>query len=96
MSPELRTTLDHWLRSGNDTERRHAARLLAMGDEPTDDSQPPPATVPLAQSLRAARLGYRSCLYGSHEGCGCAGTHCHRLSRVVSLRDCIACLEPPP
>jgi hypothetical protein len=51
------------------------------------------AGVPLADSIRAARIGYRACLYSSHEGCGCSGTHCYHLGRVVGLPDCLECLS---
>lgn len=66
----------------------------AAGVNPEVNSPPPtPSVVPLSVSLRAVQLGYRRCLYSAHEGCGCTGTHCYRLGRVVGLNDCITCLK---
>ena len=80
-----------WIETGTETQRRHAQVRLAIAE--TD----PPASVPsspapLSASIRAAKLGFRRCLYSTHEGCGCSGTHCHHLGRIVSLPDCLSCL----
>jgi hypothetical protein len=57
--------------------------------------EPAPPPVPLAEAIRATRLGFRHCLYSSHEGCGCSGAHCYYRGRVVTLRDCLDCLNSP-
>lgn len=92
MSPELRAMLEAWLQSGSEMQRRHAAARLAMSDTPSRRPDPVPLT-PVSSSIRAVKLGFRRCLYSTHEGCGCSGTHCHHLNRVVSLPDCISCLK---
>jgi hypothetical protein len=66
-----------------------------MGIADTQPNQPLPGMAPLASSLRAVRLGFRQCLYSSHEGCGCTGTHCFAKGRIVGLADCIDCLKGP-
>jgi len=90
MSPETREWLESLLESGNPVERAHAAARLAMPDE---IEPPAPALAPLANAIRAMRHGFRRCFYSSHDGCGCTGTHCYSLGRVVVLADCIECLE---
>ena len=39
---------------------------------------------------------FRSCLYSDSKGCGCTGTRCYSLGRIVSLSDCIRCLSKEP
>jgi len=81
-----------------DLESREAYRRLvfslATGEPPAPAPARPPARIPLAQSLRATRLGFRRCWYSSHEGCGCSGTHCYHQARIVGLQDCVTCLSP--
>jgi hypothetical protein len=70
----------------------YRALVLRMAGEP----EPPPQPVaPLASSIRATIYGFRQCLYSSHKGCGCTGTHCYRHGRIVGLADCIDCLKGP-
>lgn len=91
MTPELVAMLESWLATGTDTQKRHAEFRLAIGD--TLPTSLPHGMAPVASSLHAVRLGFRQCLYSSHEGCGCAGTHCYRHGRIVGLADCIDCLK---
>lgn len=76
-----------------DRESRDASRRLVL-ERAGQPAPPGPAQslVPIALSIRAARVGFRQCFYSSHEGCGCSGTHCFRLGRIVGLRDCAECL----
>jgi hypothetical protein len=79
-----------------DIQQRDAYRRLVvdMAGQPAPLPPTDPAPlIPLADSIRAARLGYRACLYSSYEGCGCSGTHCYHLGRVVGLADCVECLS---
>lgn len=66
-------------------------RVSQLREFAVEELDPPPL-VPLAVSMAAVRLGFRKCLYSTHEGCGCTGTHCYHLGRVVNLTDCIDCL----
>jgi hypothetical protein len=78
-----------------DIQQREAYRriVLELAGQPASlPSTDPAPLIPLRDSIRAARLGYRACLYSSHEGCGCSGPHCHHLGRLVSLTDCARCL----
>ena len=70
----------------------YRALVLKLAGEPVS-APPPTPLVPLGNSIRAAQLGFRRCLYSTHEGCGCSGTHCYHLGRVVGLADCISCLK---
>lgn len=104
MTPELYSMLAGWLESGTEAQKAHARYRLSLPDAagyemPPGWTPPPsapeqPALVPVRESIRGTRLGFRSCLYSSHEGCGCTGTHCYHLRRVVTLRDCLDCLPP--
>lgn len=52
-----------------------------------------PAKVPLAESVRASRLGFQRCWFSTKDdACGCSGVRCHLRGRIVSLRDCVDCL----
>ena len=106
MSPDLHAMLARWIEAGDETQRRHAAARLSMPDavgyepppgwtppRPAPGSPPPQRLAPLAASIRAVQLGFRRCLYSTHEGCGCSGTHCHHLGRVVTLPDCLRCIK---
>lgn len=70
--------------------------LRSAGVLPPPPPRPPrpssPPLVPLGESIRAARLGFRVCFYSDSRGCGCSGTYCHALGRHATLRDCVACL----
>jgi hypothetical protein len=85
-----------WLCSDESPDARqresYRALMLTLAGQPAPD---PPAVAPLASSIRAVRLGFRQCLYSSHKGCGCTGTHCYRHGRIVGLADCIDCLKGP-
>lgn len=74
-----------------DAYRRAMLRKAGAPEPPPMAAAPRPS--PLAASIRAAKLGFRRCLYATSEGCGCSGTHCHHLRRVVGLADCIECLK---
>lgn len=86
-----------------DAAQREAYRALvvrlASGVEPSPDSarrQTDPHRVPLASALTAQRLGYAKCWMSTRDdACGCSGVRCHLLGRVVSLRDCVRCLDLP-
>lgn len=93
MTPELKAMLLQWLETGTDVQRQHARARLAIEDGVNSDVNPPHAVAPLSSSLRAVHLGFRRCLYSSHEGCGCTGTRCYRHGRIVGLPDCISCLS---
>jgi len=56
--------------------------------------EPPRPKIPLADSIRAARLGLHRCPYASPADCGCSAPHCHHLGRLAGLADCAACLGP--
>lgn len=91
MSPDLRAMLLAWLESGTEDQKRHARARLAMPDTPPQ--RPDPVSLaPVSSAIRAVKLGFRQCLYSTREGCGCSGTHCHHLGRVVTLPDCLKCL----
>lgn len=78
--------------------RRFVLRSAGMAPPPlpapraTPPAAATPRTVPLGESIRAARLGFRVCFYSDSRGCGCSGTYCHALGRHATLRDCVACL----
>lgn len=88
-----------WLCSDENPDARQRESYRAMMLEKAGQPVPPHSmtvpTPPLASSLRAVRLGFRQCLYSSHEGCGCTGTHCFAKGRIVGLADCIDCLKGP-
>lgn len=101
MNQPLWDLMQEWLREGTDQQRAHAKFRLAMPDAAAFAPDGPstdfmlsakPGTVPTRDSIRATKLGFRRCLYASHEGCGCTGTHCYRHGRIVGLRDCLDCL----
>lgn len=80
---------------------RDRADALAAGqpapESPTRAIDPPPPAVPLADSLRARKLGGRNCPHGRAPRCGCSGmAWCKLLKRDVTLRDCLECLTTGP
>jgi hypothetical protein len=77
-----------------DAYRKLVARL-ARGEPAPNPTPPPPKTVPLADALRARKLGLARCVYASKPACSCQGAaRCHHLGRIVSIRDCLDCLKP--
>jgi len=84
-----------WLCSDDnpDAVQREGYRGVVLGLAGQPASETPPVLPPLAVSINAVRLGFRQCFYSSHEGCGCAGTHCYRFGRIVQLRECVECLK---
>lgn len=92
MTPETHARLTRWLESGNRVQKKHAEYSLAKHEGRALDP-PAPRLTPLRDSMRAAKLGFRKCLYSSHKGCGCTGTRCFWKGRIVGLKDCVACVN---
>jgi hypothetical protein len=62
---------------------------------PTRDGPSPQASISLAESLNATRVGFNQCWFSTRaDACGCSGVQCHLKGRVVGLADCVACLGP--
>lgn len=87
-------TRREWLASDDnpDPVSRAAYRALAEGSPPPAAVEPP--RPPLAESLRAARLGFRNCRHADPAACSCESlVHCRFLGRNAVLMDCIGCPE---
>jgi hypothetical protein len=83
--------------ANTDAQQRDAYRRLVYelaGSAPDALPSPPVVARPeIRRMLAVMKWGLRSCLYSSHEGCGCSGTHCYHLGRAVTLPDCLECLN---
>ena len=72
-----------------DSYRRYVV-YMATGEQLAPPTQPTPFVVPPAYAM-----GWKHCLYATHEPGGCCGgaLTCHWLRQVIPLQTCVDCLK---